>query len=276
MKIAVQTGNIKHGTIINEIVVPEKMRIRIPTGISFLDDCYGGSGLTPGTITLFTGTPGAGKSTLVLQIAQAIAQREDCIALFNTTEESVFQTKLVTERLFPSTGGKFFVGEDSLIDDQHDNFHDKNKVLIKDGKLTCILQHARGLQGENPDKQLFLFIDSLQTIDDGMYADGHRNGNTPVRAMELLTNFAKQTYSIVIVIGQVNKGGEFAGKQAVKHIVDCHMHLKIDTRDRSETQGMRIFEMTKNRFGHSGSAYILNVEENGLKEWGALKDEDDQ
>lgn len=275
MKIAVQTGNVKHGTIINEIVVPDRMRIRIPTGIEFLDDCYGGSGLTPGTITLFTGTPGAGKSTLVLQVAQAIAERNDCIALFNTSEESVFQTKLVTERLFPTTGGKFYVGEDFLIDDEN-GLCDKNKKEVDEGKLTCILQHARKLTTENPEKQLFLFIDSLQTIDDGMYADGHRNGNTPVRAMELLTNFAKATYTIVIVIGQVNKSGEFAGKQAVKHMVDAHMHLKIDTRDKSETQGMRIFEMQKNRFGHSGSAYILNVEETGLREWGALKDDEDE
>lgn len=275
MKIAVQTGNVPHGTIINSIVVPEKMRIRIPTGIEFLDDCYGGQGLTPGTITLFTGTPGAGKSTLSLQIAQAVAGRPDCFALFNTSEESVFQTKLVAERLFGPTGGLFYVGEDSLVDDQHANFHEKNRALVANKKATCILQHSRSLQVKHPDKQQFLIIDSLQTIDDGMYADGHRNGNTPVRAMELLTNFAKATYTIVIVIGQVNKGGEFAGKQAVKHIVDCHMHLKIDTRDKSETQGMRIFEMQKNRFGHSGSAYILNIEESGLREWGALKDEDE-
>ena len=77
MKIAVQTGNVKHGTIISEIVVPDKMRIRIPTGIGFLDDCYGGQGLTPRTITCFTGTHGAGNSKLVRIFCSYISQQHD-------------------------------------------------------------------------------------------------------------------------------------------------------------------------------------------------------
>ncbi len=274
MKTKIAVGNIKHGTKINEIEVPEKMRKKIPTGIGFIDDCYGGQGLTPGTITLFTGTPGAGKSTLLLQIAQAVSRhmvgREPCHALLNSTEESLYQTKMVTERLFGDEGGSFYVGEDVVVDDQNPNLHKNHKKALQEGRLDTILQNARKLIKKHPDSQLFLLIDSLQTIDDGYYGDGHINTMTPVRSMELLTNFCKETYTIGIVIGQVNKSGEFAGKQAIKHMIDCHMHLKIDTRDKSETQGMRIFEMEKNRYGYSGQAYILNVESNGLYEFGAL------
>jgi len=273
MKIKVQIGNIKHGTKINQIEVPERMREKIPTGIGFIDDCYGGEGLTPGTITLFTGTPGAGKSTLLLQMAQAVAKKQDCVSLFNTTEESLFQSKMVSERLFGDGAGEFYVGEDRIVDDQHEGLHKKVSDQIKSGKMRAILQHARLLQKSNPGKQLFLFVDSLQSIDDGMYHDGSTNGNTPVRAMELLTNFVKQTFAICVCVGQVNKSGEFAGKQAIKHMIDCHMHLRIDTKDKSETQGMRIFEMQKNRYGYSGQAYVLNVEDTGLHEWGTLKDE---
>lgn len=268
MKINVQIGNIAHGTKINEINVPEQMRKKIPTGIGFIDDCCGGMGFTPGTITLLTGTPGAGKSTLLFQLANAVSKKENCISLYNTTEESLFQSKITCERLFGSSGCDFYIGEDRIVDDRE--AHDKIKDDIAHGRVRAILQHARFLQSQNPGKQLFLFVDSLQTIDDGKYYDGTTNSNTPVRAMELLTNFVKETFAICVCIGQVNKSGEFAGKQAIKHTIDCHMHLRIDNKQGSETQGMRIFEMQKNRFGYSGLAYILNVEDNGLHEWGSI------
>lgn len=281
MKIKVQIGDVKHGTKINEIEVPNRMRLKIPTGLEFVDDMYGGEGLTPGTVTLFTGTPGAGKSTLLLQMAQAVSEqnaglnRPDCFALVNTTEESLFQTKMVTERLLGSDDkGDFFVGEDSIVDDKNGGMHNSVKASIASGKTRAILQHMRTLITNNPGKQPFLFIDSLQTIDDGYYGDGHVNSNTPRRAMELITDFCKQTYTIAVVVGQVNKSGEFAGKQVIKHMIDCHMHLSIDTSDKSETQGMRIFEMQKNRYGYSGRAYILNVEDKGLVEYGAVTADD--
>ncbi len=270
MKINVQIGDVKHGAQIKNITVPDKMRTKIKTNIDFIDDMYGGVGLTPGTVTLFTGTPGAGKTTLLIQLAEALSKdipdRIPCMTLYNTTEESLFQTKMVTERLFGPAGGSFFVGEDVIVDDLNPSLNKATAKKIALGKQKAILQHARLLQKACPDRQLFLLIDSLQAIDDGYYGDGRRNTNTPLRAMELLTNFAKETYAIVIVIGQVNKSGEFAGKQAVKHAIDCHMHLKIDTSDKSETQGMRIFEMQKNRYGYSGRAYVLNVGDAGLYE----------
>lgn len=270
MALQTQIGNVGYDTKIDDIVVPERMRVKVPIGIPFLDDCYGGQGATPGTLTLFTGTPGAGKSTLVLQMAEAISRQPNCMALVNTTEESLFQTKMVSERLFGDNGGKFYVGESSLVDGQNPQLHANTKALFKAGKARSILGQARRLLEKHPDKQLFLFIDSLQTIDDGYYKDGYTNSMTPVRALELLINFCKQTFTIIVLIGQVNKSGEFAGKQTIKHDVDCHMHLKIDTSDKSETCGMRILEMEKNRYGYSGQAYVLNVDDTGLHEFGTL------
>jgi predicted ATP-dependent serine protease len=119
-----------------------------------------------------------------------------------------------------------------------------------------------------------VFIDSLQTTDDGFYADGHMNSMTPGRVIPQFANFCKETYSIGVIIGQVNKAGDFAGKQSIKHMIDCHAHLFIDTKDKSETQGMRIFEMQKNRYGYSGQAYVLNMMENGLYEYGDLNSGD--
>lgn len=274
MKINVNICDVKHGTQINQISVPERMKEKIPSGIGFIDDSLGGQGFTPGMCALLTGTPGAGKSTLLLQTAHAISRRDDCVVLFNTTEESLFQVKMTYDRLFGSEDhGSFYVGEDRIVDDLNPALHPKVKKEIEEGKHKAILQHARHIMKMHPNKQFFLFVDSLQAIDDGKYHDGSVNGATPVRSIELLTNFVKETYAICVCIGQVNKGGEFSGKQAIKHIIDAHMHLKIDTHIKSETQGMRIFEVQKNRFGSACPAYILNMESNGLHEWGSVEDE---
>jgi len=89
---------------------------------------------------------------------------------------------------------------------------------------------------------------------------------TQVRCLEKLCQFAKDTYAIIIVIGQVNKNGELAGKQVLKHMIDAHCHLYVDTDRRSETYGERLFEVQKNRFGCSGIEYVLNMSAHGFKE----------
>ena len=49
---------------------------RSPTGFGEFDRVLGG-GLVPGSVTLIGGEPGIGKSTLLLQCAAALAQRQD-------------------------------------------------------------------------------------------------------------------------------------------------------------------------------------------------------
>ncbi|NBT35349.1 MAG: hypothetical protein EBT03_07395, partial [Betaproteobacteria bacterium] len=88
------------------------------------------------------------------------------------------------------------------------------------------------------------------------------------RAIEMLTDFCKETYAIGITIGQVNKAGEFAGKQQIKHAVDVHAHLALDLQKSSETYGERIFEVQKNRFGANGKRYVLGMGKDGLYEKG--------
>jgi len=86
----------------------------------------------------------------------------------------------------------------------------------------------------------------------------------------MLTDWAKSTYGNVIFIGQVTKGGDFAGKQTILHAVDVRGHLFIDDDKRSETFGERIFEVTKNRFGCSGRSYVLGLNKSGLFEKGSF------
>ena len=93
---------------------------------------------------------------------------------------------------------------------------------------------------------------------------------TSVRCTEMLTDWAKSNYGVVIFIGQVTKSGDFAGKQTILHAVDVRGQLYIDEEKKSETYGERIFEVTKNRFGCSGRSYVLGIAKTGLYEKGSF------
>jgi DNA repair protein RadA/Sms len=246
MNLAVGIKGLKRGTKITDITVPAALRDRKKVGISWFDDALGGEGMVPSSVMMFTGTPGAGKTTLLLQLADAITGAGH-VVLYNTGEESLYQVKMVAERLRLKNG--FVVGQDLMVSD--------------------VLEHADELRATNKGKQVFILQDSLQTLDDGKYGNG-TNSMTPVRATEMLTDWAKSTYGNVIFIGQVTKGGDFAGKQTILHAVDLRAQLYIDDDKKSETFGERIFEVTKNRFGCSGRSYVLGLEKTGLYEKGSF------
>jgi DNA repair protein RadA/Sms len=246
MNLNVGIKGLKKGTNILEIEVPKALRDRKKVGISWFDDALGGEGFVPSQVMMLTGTPGAGKTTLLLQLADAITKAGH-ICLYNTGEESLYQVKMVVERLGLRAG--FVVGQDTIVAD--------------------LLAHADSLRKANPGKQVFILQDSLQTLDDGKWKDS-TNSMTTVRATEMLTDWAKSNYGVVIFIGQVTKSGDFAGKQTILHAVDVRGQLYIDEEKKSETYGERIFEITKNRFGCSGRAYVLGIGKQGLYEKGSI------
>ncbi len=248
MNINVGIKGLKQGTNILDIKVPDALRIKRSTGIDWIDDALGGAGFTPSTSMMLTGGPGCGKTTLMLQLADAMT-RSGHVALMNTGEESLYQVKMVAERLKLKNG--FVCGQDTLAPD--------------------VLRHVDRVRKDNAGKQVFLLQDSLQTLDDGFYRDGTTNSCTPMRCCEKLTSWAKETNGIVVFIGQVTKGGQFAGKNGIKHAVDVHGHLYIDEDKKSETYGERLFEITKNRFGASGKTYVIAMGKEGLSEKGSFQ-----
>jgi DNA repair protein RadA/Sms len=247
MNLNVGIKGFKRGTNINDIEVPDTLRDRKKVGIEWFDDALGGEGMVPSSVMMLTGTPGAGKTTMLLQLADSITGAGHT-CLYNTGEESLYQVKMVAERLKLKNG--FVCGQDTLVSD--------------------VLSHADALRKANKGKQVFILQDSLQTLDDGKYADGGTNSMTAVRSVEMLTDWAKSNYGIVCFIGQVTKGGDFAGKQTILHAVDVRGQLYIDEEKRSETYGERIFEVTKNRFGCSGRSYVLGIQKTGLYEKGSF------
>ena len=98
MKLNVKTDEIEFGTNILKVKVPKQLRNKVKCGLKYVDDALGGEGFTPSQVLFFTGTPGAGKTTLMLTMADAMT-KQGAIVLFNTAEESLFQTAMTAKRL---------------------------------------------------------------------------------------------------------------------------------------------------------------------------------
>jgi len=245
MNINVGIKGLKDNTNVLEINVPDALRKRCKVGIDWFQDSLGGEGFTPSTCMMLTGGPGCGKTTMLMQLGDAL-MKQGHIVLYNSGEESLYQVKMVAERLKLTKG--FIVGQDIMVPD--------------------LLRHADKIKKANPGKQMFLLQDSLQTLNDGFYANGGSTGNTPLRACEMLTEWAKSSFGIVCFVGQVNKDGNFAGKNGIKHAVDVHGHMFFDDDKKSETWGERLYEVQKNRFGCNGKTYIIGIDKTGLYEKG--------
>jgi DNA repair protein RadA/Sms len=239
LKINVKSNDIDFGTNILSVTVPNKLRERYPCGVPFIDDAFGGEGFTPSTVTLFTGEPGAGKTTMMLTLANALTS-QGYICLFNTAEESLYQVKLTCERLEMTSG--FIAGQET-------NVH-------------RLLKNVDSLRAQNPGKQVFLIVDSLQTLE---LSSNNDKNSSAVGALQYLTEYAKKHYVNIICIGQVNKSGSMAGSQKLKHMVDSMLHLYVEKKDQ-DFLGFRVLETLKNRFGGAGWTFFLDLKKDGFHE----------
>ena len=242
MKINVRIDDIAFGTSIQDIEVPEVLKKRIPTGLPYFDAVIGGEGFTPSMVSLFTGTPGAGKTTMMLALANAL-QGRGAQVVFNTAEESLFQVKMTVDRL--RLKHPFMVGNE-------------------DNVLT-LLDECNKVRLAHPDRPFFLIVDSLQCMTDGHFKSGRITTATAERALGKITDFAKQHSVNVLVIGQVTKDGKMAGSNKLKHMVDSHIHLSVEQKD-EDLKGCRVLETQKNRFGGCGHVVFLKLRRNGFSE----------
>ena len=190
MKLNVKNDEVVFGTNILKVRVPKALRNKFKSGLDFVDCALGGEGFTPSQVLLFTGTPGAGKTTMMLTLADQIT-KSGGLVVFNTAEESLFQVKLIAERLGLKSG--FAVGQETHV-----------PTLLE----AC--DKLRAKRG-NKNKPFFLIVDSLQCMDDGKYKDGSVNSQSATRALALITDYCKEQFVNAIVIGQVNKEGKMSG-----------------------------------------------------------------
>ncbi len=233
-----------HGRNINDVKVPPELRVKVKTGVEWLDFILGG-GVTPSTAWMLTGDPGVGKTTLVLTIANALTKLGH-VVIHNGREESVYQVKMAAERLGLDDG--FIVGEDLYVGDLVKHAEHWQAKLAKEN-ATLPLEKQR---------RVVVMPDSLQTLDDGKYDTGRRTKNTPVNCAFELIKWAKnqniksdvkRVYGVLMFINQVTKGGEFVGDNSLLHAVDAKLEFGFDRNKKSETYGDRMLTKTKDRFG---------------------------
>ncbi len=204
---------------------------RISTTFDEFDRVLGG-GLVPGSVTLLGGSPGAGKSTLLLQLACNLSDSVDI--LYVTGEESMQQVALRANRLALPR---------------------ENLRLISETRLHSILAIVNDL------KPAVLVIDSIQVmfLDELSSAPG---GVSQVRECSaVLTQFAKQSGTVLILVGHVTKDGLLAGPKVLEHIVDCSLLLEGDASNR-----YRSLRGQKNRFGAVNELGVFAMTDLGMRE----------
>jgi DNA repair protein RadA/Sms len=229
------------------IDVPDLLRTSVATSWPEIDALFTGEGIRPSTVTLVTGLPGAGKTTLNLQLADKLVALGHTV-LVNSCEESGAQLKIKLEKL----------GLDNLISDgYHASLDEVGEILAEAEKLRALTPKG---------KQFFLFIDSIQHVEKAQEGRGRRlsEQNQAIAAVCDIASWCKSTMAVAMVIGQVNKDGEFEGRQALKHVIDCHLHLHQDTDRKSETYKQRVAEMLKNRMGGSGLYFVYDINSSGI------------
>ena len=242
MKLNTSIDGIAVGTNILDIEVPEALRKRHPSGLKFGDDALGGKGFSPSAVGTFTGTPGAGKTTMMLELSNALTH-SGANVLFNTAEESLYQLKMTVERLRLRSG--FSAGQETMV--------------------PKLLKNCDELRARNPNKPFFLIVDSLQCLNDGKYGDHQTNSKTAQRSLSMITDYCKENFCNAIVIGQVNKSGQMAGANVLKHMVDFMVTLDVE-RKNEDLVGCRVLQTEKNRFGGAGHTFFLTLRENGFQE----------
>jgi DNA repair protein RadA/Sms len=211
---------------------------RIETGNAEFDRVLGG-GLVPGSLVLLGGEPGAGKSTLMLQVAHGL-QSQGRRVLYASGEESIQQIKIRADRI-------------DYLKESGDPAPAKDIYLLAESSLDLILAAADDVQPST------LVVDSVQTAYSEAL-DSAPGSVSQVRhvAMQCL-NLAKSHNVPVFLIGHVTKDGSIAGPKALEHIVDVVLYFEGEKR-----QNYRIVRAVKNRFGAANEVGIFEMTSRGL------------
>ncbi|AFD25763.1 DNA repair protein RadA [Deinococcus gobiensis] len=218
-------GGVSGGKLTALSTVGRREEPRTPSGIPELDRVLGG-GLVAGGVTLIGGEPGIGKSTLLLQVADRVAQSGS--VLYVAGEESLEQIRLRADRL----------GVTADIQ------------LTRDTRA----EHIAALMNEH--KPALCIVDSIQTVT--VEGEGAPGGVAQVRdGTAMLTRAAKETGTPTVLVGHVTKDGTVAGPKVMEHIVDTTVFL--------ETVGsFRLLRSVKNRFGQAGELGVFEMRGEGL------------
>jgi DNA repair protein RadA/Sms len=204
---------------------------RIASGIGEFDTLLGG-GIVPGSVVLIGGAPGAGKSTLMLQLADRLAAK-DAPVVYVCGEESPAQVRLRAARLGAG---------DSLL-------------VFAETNLSAILE---ALDETRPRT---IVVDSIQTIWLPEIESSAGNAVQIRECAQRLVEYAKRTSCAIFIVGHVTKDGAIAGPRLLEHLVDTVLYFEGES-----TGEFRILRATKNRYGSVDEICVFTIDERGLHE----------
>ena len=216
--------------MLKDLVIAEQPRSG--SGIAELDRVLGG-GLVKGMFLLIGGEPGIGKSTLTMQICNAMAERGEKV-LYVSGEESTHQLKLRAKRLGADAGASFVLAETEM-----------ESILDSVDKLGPTL----------------LVVDSIQTMYKSSLSSAPGSvGQVRECAADLL-RLAKGAGLTTLLVGHVTKFGSIAGPKTLEHMVDTVLYFEGD-----RFQQYRILRAVKNRFGSTNEIGVFEMTDTGLRE----------
>lgn len=204
---------------------------RFVTGIKELDRVLGG-GIVKGSGVLLSGDPGIGKSTILLQVCNALQNQIDI--LYVSGEESATQIKMRAERIGVS-------GDSVTIMTETDAQIISNYIVSS--------------------KPSLVMIDSIQTMQIGELSSTTGSIVQVRECTNLLLRTCKSLNIPLFIVGHVNKGGDIAGPKVMEHIVDTVLYFEGE-----RNQSYRILRAIKNRFGSTNEIGVFEMSDRGLRE----------
>ena len=204
---------------------------RFKTNIPELDRVLGG-GIVKGSVSLISGDPGIGKSTILLQICKNAST--DLKVLYVSGEESAVQLKLRANRL-----GVF----------------SDNISIMAETDVQAICNY---ISSARPD---LVMIDSIQTMKIEELSSSYGSIVQVRESANMFLGVGKSLDIPILIVGHVNKGGEIAGPKVLEHIVDTVLYFEGE-----RNQSYRILRAVKNRFGSTNEIGVFEMTEKGLAE----------
>jgi len=204
---------------------------RVVTGICELDRVLGG-GIVKGSVILLSGDPGIGKSTILLQICNALQQ--NLKILYVSGEESALQIKMRAGRI---------------------GIESDNVSVMTETDVMSVCEYIKSVK---PD---LVMIDSIQTMQISEISSSPGSIVQVRESTNMLLQTGKGLGIPVFIVGHVNKGGDIAGPKVMEHIVDTVLYFEGE-----RNQSYRILRGIKNRFGSTNEIGVFEMTEIGLKE----------
>ncbi|MDI9483862.1 MAG: DNA repair protein RadA [Bacillota bacterium] len=210
--------------------IEDRGESRFSTGIEELDRVLGG-GLVPGCLGLIGGDPGIGKSTLLLQVASAVARSRGKV-LYVTGEESLAQLKLRAVRL------------DAVAEEL---------IVLSEADTAAICEV---IESEQP---VLVIVDSIQTMYVNEVASPPGSVGQVRESTGRFLQVAKGSDISILLVGHVTKGGSLAGPKVLEHAVDFVLYFEGEVHT-----SFRIIRSVKNRFGSTHEIAIFEMGGKGL------------